>query len=247
MACALCQKDAVLRNSHILPEFFYRPVYVRPHRAIVISTDSNLKERQAQKGVREYLLCDECEQKFSRWERYAKENFADGPPNHTQISSNVILVSGLDFKTFRLFELSLLWRMGVSKSHYFADVELGSHTEILRIALQNENPLNFDQYPCLHFAVKINGKFHTDGVVFPSLHKLNGVRCYPVFLNGLVYCFMVGSHQASAHLMDHYLNQNGQMKVSIYEARDLPFLRNIFADFARAMARRKATNTRKPN
>ena len=68
--CQLCLKESELRNSHILPEFFYLSTYESrdAHRTLEITHDA---ERTIQKGLREYLFCQECETKLSRYEGYA--------------------------------------------------------------------------------------------------------------------------------------------------------------------------------
>jgi len=66
--CKLCKKEAELRYSHILPEFLYSGVYDELHRTLEITPDD---ERTIQKGIREYLLCQKCETKLSRYETYA--------------------------------------------------------------------------------------------------------------------------------------------------------------------------------
>jgi len=68
--CRLCLKPSILRNSHILPEFLYSEVYDEKHRGIAVSQE---RDTVFQKELREYLLCQSCETKLSRYEKYAKE------------------------------------------------------------------------------------------------------------------------------------------------------------------------------
>ena len=239
MACALCRANSHLRKSHILPEFFYKPIYDSIHRAICITTDPTEPESFIQKGITELLLCDQCEQKIGRWEKYAKEHFVDGQGLSCVESANAITLKGLDYKKFRLFELSLLWRMGVSSLSYFSAVDLGVHEEKLRLALLCEDPLEFDHYPCFHFIVLIRGKFYADGLIPPIPSRLCGIRCYSVFINGMMFCFLVGNHPPPFVIMDHCLNQKGELKISIQEAHTIPFVRDIIVDFGHAIQLRK--------
>jgi hypothetical protein len=72
--CALCQQDRELCASHIIPEFFYKPVYDEKHRFYTFSTDpADEVEGPEQKGLREHLLCKDCEGKLSAWEGYARK------------------------------------------------------------------------------------------------------------------------------------------------------------------------------
>ena len=68
--CRLCLKKKVLKNSHIIPEFIYSPLYDEKHRFHVLSNMNVSGPAKLQKGIREYLLCGECEGKLSKYERY---------------------------------------------------------------------------------------------------------------------------------------------------------------------------------
>ena len=66
-ACQLCLKDRQLRHSHIFPELFYKPVYEN-QRAFIITGNPEKKIKWIQQGIREHLLCQECETQFSKYE-----------------------------------------------------------------------------------------------------------------------------------------------------------------------------------
>jgi hypothetical protein len=212
MGCALCQSESPLQNSHIVPEFFYTQLYDKIHRFQVVPSDPSKSESLKQKGVRERLLCEKCERKFSRWEKYAKEAFADGIGLTIQRTGNIFKLSNLDYLTFRLFLLSLLWRMGVSKLEFFADTNLGGkHQEILRRALLDENPLEPLEYPCLMAAVKINGEFHTAWIT-QSMHTKSGsYHCHCIVINGILFCFFVASHNMPQVFAEVCINKKNEM------------------------------------
>jgi hypothetical protein len=70
--CALCQQNRLLWNSHIIPEFLYHPLYDDDIRRYnTFGQEGGPELGLAQKGEREYLLCDECEQRFAEYERFA--------------------------------------------------------------------------------------------------------------------------------------------------------------------------------
>ncbi len=60
-----------MRASHIIPEFIYSPIYDDKHRMVLLETDERYASFQ-QKGIREHLLCQDCETKVSKWETYAR-------------------------------------------------------------------------------------------------------------------------------------------------------------------------------
>lgn len=69
--CRLCEEDKELRNSHILPKFMYQNLYdAKPKRfyTLKVDLDNSHKSRKKieQKGIREYLLCGDCEVLLSK-------------------------------------------------------------------------------------------------------------------------------------------------------------------------------------
>ena len=150
--CRLCRKLATLRHSHILPEFFYSSVYDDLHRTMLVS--SSEKEKLIQKGVREYLLCQECETKLSRYEGYAIKVIQNIQNFEHDSNGSFIFSNDIDYKPLKLFQLSILWRGSVSTNQMFANVNLGKHEERVRMMLAQENPGKAADYGC--FIMRIN-------------------------------------------------------------------------------------------
>src|SRR3546814_14867401 len=68
--CALCQASAPLRRSHILPDFLYRQLRGSSGRFF----SATHPHRAQQSGTVVSLLCDDCEQRFSRSERQVQRS-----------------------------------------------------------------------------------------------------------------------------------------------------------------------------
>lgn len=169
----MCKVNGDLQNSHIIPEFFYKLIYdTKPRRFHVVSTTPSDRESFEQKALRESLLCRACEQKIGKWECYAKAAFVEAKGVTTARHKDKILFHNLDYRQFKLFQLSLLWRMGVSTLPFFKDVALGPHEERLRVALLAEDPLQPQQYPCSLVAVEMKGQLVLDWMLEPSLTKM---------------------------------------------------------------------------
>jgi hypothetical protein len=126
MTCALCLEDSELRKSHVIPEFLYETLYDDKHRLQVLSVIPEKGNWREQKGLRERLLCDRCEQRLSVWERYASLVLKGGVPLTYRREGSVVLLSELDYLPFRMFQLSILWRAGVSSLEFFKNVQLGA-------------------------------------------------------------------------------------------------------------------------
>jgi len=104
MTCALCGKNEPLLNSHIIPEFAFKPTYDPKHRYHVLSTFARRPRLLEQKGLREPLLCAECETRLSQYEHYASQVIDGGVPlriRDLRASHNCIDVFELDYTKFR--------------------------------------------------------------------------------------------------------------------------------------------------
>jgi hypothetical protein len=128
MKCALCLLERDLRRSHIFPEFFYKPMY-NEGRYFQISTNPSQKIIPRQKGIWETLLCQKCEGRLSQLEDYARRVLYGGTEISITQHPGKIIIHDLDYTRFKLFQMSLLWRAGVSKRPEFKNVSLGPHEE----------------------------------------------------------------------------------------------------------------------
>ena len=218
---ALCLQSRLLRESHIIPEFLHRTLYDDIHRYNTFGLQGSSEVGLEQKGEREYLLCDECEQRFSDYERYAavfyrgaimafsdttrSESFhgkllkftrrgSDGKPTTATVPA-LLHVEGVDYVQLKLFLLSLLWRMGVSNLYFFREVVLGPHEEKIRNMLLNNDPGNPDLYPCQLRLVEFEHRLLTDCQLQPRKGRFNSMTFYRLFSTGVRFDFWV-SNQA---------------------------------------------------
>jgi hypothetical protein len=175
--CKLCLEQKNLQNSHIIPEFFYKPLYDEKHRIHVLSTTPEEKNVMEQKGVREKLLCYDCEQYFSQLEDYARKVFYGGVEIGMRNDKNKILFEDIDYTKFKLFQLSLLWRASVSTVRLFSEVSIGAHEEKLRKMLINKNPGEYYEYGCSIIGLLMEGKRLADQMILkPESLRVDGQR-----------------------------------------------------------------------
>ena len=132
MTCRLCLQDRQLRRSHIIPELLYRPLYGPTHQIRSVNPDLHYI-KFLRKGLRQALLCDDCERLLSKYESYFSSVWYGPQGLPSEIPSGVGLVtkSGLDYTLFKLFHLSILWRASAAKLKDFHGVALGRHEEAL--------------------------------------------------------------------------------------------------------------------
>ena len=191
IVCKLCLRVRPLRDSHIIPEWLYAPLYDSKHRAISVNSDPGKSEQYIQKGIREKLLCEECETKLSLYETHAAKIARDIEVAKPDSTGNFIIVEGVDYSKFKLFELSLLWRASVSSHQMFAAVKLDEDEEKLRQLLLAGNPGESEDYGCMLLTFRNTKNLHR---IFwsPLNDKLDGERCIR-FTTGSLYWYFFSS------------------------------------------------------
>jgi hypothetical protein len=229
MVCALCRQDKVLRNSHIYPEWIYKPLYDEKRRLKVLSIIPEGRNELKQKGMREYLLCDDCEQKISVWEGYARSVFVS-PEKPLEVSREgaILRIRGLDYTKLKLFELSILWRAGVSTLPFFEKLQLGpAHEERLRQLLQACDPGDPDRYGVLMFGLKVGELPETLQVIAePRPIRSHGIRAYNLTFGGFLWVFHVSSRDPPPLLRQCFLRGDGSRFISVRNALEM---RNLHA------------------
>jgi len=96
--CRLCLHESELRNSHIIPEFVYKPIYDEKHRFDVIARAKEIRNDEKQKGLREHLLCQSCETKLSQHERYVSLFLDSGLDVMQKKYGDYVKLEGVDYK-----------------------------------------------------------------------------------------------------------------------------------------------------
>jgi hypothetical protein len=228
--CKLCKTTTKLCNSHIIPEFAYEHVYVYPSKnnrrlqTISFEKNSEPKLTNMQKGIREYLLCSECEGKFSKWEKLVVELLRNELSNY---KSGFIYLN-VNYSYFRLFELSILWRCAITTHNDFHFDVGEKHSEILRLMLYNEDVGNNFQYPCLTSLLKSNDNIDYDLILTDEGKRVDGLRVYRVIFFGLIWSFYVGNknHRLSDRRIEEaFLTPGGKLTIVPSEMKDVEFLK----------------------
>jgi hypothetical protein len=229
--CRLCNNRTPICNSHIISEFLYRPLYDKKHRFHQVTIDPNDRPVLHQKGIREYLLCDCCEQRFCENETYVKDVLFGGEIKFLDFDDAMIL-EGLDYKRFKLFQMSILWRCGISAFRDFESIQLGSqHEEKLRQMLLTEKPGEPYEYGCLLVSSpdKINEWSNTI-TIFADQKKLNGHHAYTFLLVGIFWTFFVSSHtrNTSIDFKKIFLSKEGQLPIFKDDGRPKAYMDKLF-------------------
>ncbi len=193
--CKLCHEERELCASHVFPEFLYTSSYDDKHRALSLST-SSARTRFVQKGIRERLLCRECEQFLSTaYEDYFARFWFQTAPLPNPASSGPYELTGFDYTKFKLFHLSVLWRTSVASGSAFQQANLGPHEAKVRRMLRDQNAGEPYDYPVLASIWAFpDTKRPAQGTVMPPIFtRSDGHGLYAMIYGGCVWHVVVSS------------------------------------------------------
>ena len=229
MKCGLCLKNAELRNSHVIPEFLYEPLYDSKHRAMGVHGQGHKKWQYLQKGLREKLLCQNCEQLLNDYYEKYFHNFwfVNSPIPFECETDKIYEISGIDYAKFKLFHLSILFRASISSLPTFAQVALGPHEEKIRAMLINHDPGMCSDYQMFAYVVvKKDGSVVQHLISQPIRFKSDSHTIYNIMFGGCAWHYMVSSHQY-ADFKKVALRSNGTMYLSVERWEAEPLIQGL--------------------
>jgi hypothetical protein len=208
--CKLCRGEKTLLKSHIIPEFMYKSMYDEKHRFHCITLGREASDTQKQKGEWDRLLCGDCEQRFSRLERYASAILTGKTPIEIERRDPwMIECGGIDYKLFKLFQLSILWRAGVSDRPIFKEVALGRHQEVLRRMLLDDDPGESYKYGCIMLAAMHKGKPVDSLILHPELARVDGQIVWRFVFAGFWWLYFCSGHKPNMQISSRFLQDSG--------------------------------------
>jgi hypothetical protein len=230
--CKLCGNAAKLCRSHIIPNLAYRNVRDETNRMTKVTFQG--KGQDVQTGFWEYMLCLDCEQRFSRWETYFAGEWEKAdriPPKMTR--ETTLQISSLDYAQFKLFHLSILWRLGASSRPENQAIKLGPHLQRIGTMLLNDDPGTADQYPFwAHVLFYQDGRISTDIVVPPYATKKYAVNVYVVVFGGCAWYYCVASHDPGELAPRRSrLTANGDLFLAAMDAYSYPPIKRIIEGY----------------
>ncbi len=209
-------------------------MYDSDHRFMHISTVPEEKNKFLQKGVREYLLCEKCEQRFSTYERYISQKFYYKEARDIQQNDKFFVAENVNYSLMKLFQISILWRSSISNLEIFGDVKLGPHENKLREMLLSENPGNDYEYSCLQFAVIMDNKKLADGLIMPpALFRVDSFRLCRFMFGGLIWVYVISSHNNQYRWKEFFLSENGRLIIHKKMFEDIKYLMDFGFDLKR--------------
>jgi hypothetical protein len=206
--CRLCLRPAELRRSHIIPEFIYEPLYKSAEHGRwalkhVLRPDGTGVFHKVHKGVRQHLLCGDCETLLNREYEHPSVSFwrhlSEGGPLPPGISFEDISdrtthakeFRGVPYRSWKLFLLSMLWRSSIAAGGNWKQESAGpKHEESLRRMLLEGDAGADTLYPCAVFQTRDMPPVLTS----LSRSRVEGRYCFTALLSRVQLMFVVSSH-----------------------------------------------------
>jgi hypothetical protein len=226
--CKLCKQEKLLRKSHIIPEFMYQNVYDKnPRRfsALKINLDDTDKSTRKfeQKGIREFLFCGDCEVLLSKFESYAAETIYSknlknkvGLANASKTADGKFWLyeySGFSYSPFKLFLMSLFWRILISENHSSINSSEAVR-EALRSAIYSEDPLKYDNFGCFIQLIRYNEEqIASQFILSPYTTIVSDSPLLHILIDGFMYSFYFNSENINPAKKDFFLKEDGTLKI----------------------------------
>jgi hypothetical protein len=224
--CRLCLASAKLRESHIIPRSIISLIRDGTLNNRFIELYNNT-DKIIQDGPKEYLLCNDCEQKIGHYEKYFKESIHLSR-HGIEISHNQqdVTISNIDYGKLKLFFLSLLWRMSVSSRPEFDNVCIGNDEEIIRRMIATEQPGRSFEYSVNAVIPLINQK-RQEGWSTTAFVSRSTPTIYAIVVGGILYLIST-TRQRSFVLSEGLLDESGRWVLPKTDFYDIPFLKDYF-------------------
>jgi hypothetical protein len=220
--CKLClTKKDLIGRSHLFPNFMFKGIPDEKNRMNLISSAEPLAKRKVQSGAyEEYILCADCDNNnLSKLERYANNYLYSKPyrtntANFEQVENghgiNSIRCKNIDYKGFKLFLESLIWRASISSHDFFKNFKLlADQEEQLRTSLLNLTPLAEDDFACIMLTHQDEEGVETD-LIFLNITRPRKVS---FFINQFTYLFHLDKGDVDNAVREITLTQKNEMSI----------------------------------
>ena len=143
----------------------------------------------------------------------------------------LLRLSGVDYESFRLFQLSVLWRASISTLEFFSHVFLGNHQETIRRLLMSNNPGLSWQYGCVMCALISNQGILDDMMIQPDRLKLHGHTAYRFIFGGFMWIYIVSNHVPPTTIQSAFLHSDGTMSILVKDFESVKYFKSLAIKF----------------
>ena len=243
--CNLCLKEKdLIKRSHIISDFMYRNsgMYDEKHTINSFTLDDFLKGKKPKKdqsGIYDsYIFCADCDNKIiNNYEKYAclsiygedlKKELCPDCVVYGETNPDLTICSNIDYKKFKLFLLSILFRASISKNKFFDGIKLSKeNTEILRTMIYDGKPGNFNDFPFI-MATFATSEISPDIFINPIKSIQDGNIKFTFIFAGMSYVFYEGLNIDTKIIEPIIMKTDNELKILHFNNDDaIKYLRSI--------------------
>lgn len=193
-----------------------------------------------QKGFRELLLCSQCESLLNHnYETYFSSQIVDKKiiPDRFSNPKEKFTYKGIYYAHYKLFILSVFWRMIVSESTPFKQAANQNFEPVLREMLLNGQPGNEEKFP-MRGAIVINRRDNSvlkGFMITPSESQYQDIPVIACLLDG-VYWSLFLTENGLPKLSS--IHKNGSLELNIKDFTEIATLSNGYKSYLEKENRR---------
>lgn len=227
--CKLClQQKPLLRKSHIIPDWMYFGLFDDKHKVAMVDIINSTSKRPSTGIYDGGLFCQTCDNEvlgalehYGKTILYSLDSFRDFFSWENIIDSGGLrsaMLDKVDYIKFKLFLLSLLYRMHLSNHPFFSQVDIGdSHAEFLREKIYANQKVAEDKYEVAIIGIQHEPDLFTNIILTPKKIQRRLNTYYVVLINGLYFMFNVSSTNKLDFIVKSNLRENGEMLIPLLD------------------------------
>lgn len=189
MICRCCNRDVKLCEAHIVPKHVSRLIKAGEQRGVVYNSRSDRMVYNQGGFWDDTILCTDCDNGIlGKWDDYAARFFRNEHKWREIAQSDWDgAMSYYEYDNFRyadlkLYFISILWRMSITRHEHFENVSLGKYELQAREMIINRDPGDENHFSVLLVKLK-NPRMVEDqkladayrkGVILPAFYRENG-------------------------------------------------------------------------
>lgn len=216
MPCIRCGNPKTIK-AHLLPQVFCKEVKVGTSFATMVKESGDFSITQS--GVFDKnILCNECDGKLGKNEKYAAEAFRLIRQKSVGHYNGLVLISNQDKERILRFAAGILWKYSITQKEHGRIDLFGFQDDVKKIAYEEiEIPTWFD---ALLFRLKVHP--NDDGVFAyraPLPDKVDRVRIYRFMVGGILFFVKVHNKKMkNDQTLQYWLSQKDDLQYVIAPA-----------------------------
>lgn len=229
--CCLCGLDKQLIKAHIIPRKLYEPIRQASSgsppgdqvpRMYAVGTTQ--KSKQSQSGAYDpNILRGNCDgDVIGPWDQYGQSLLLDSPQPENYLPDNTgkptaYKIDNFDYKKFKLFFMSILWRAEITNHQFFKHISLGPWEKKLRDMIHSQDPGTEHDFSVLPF--KYEGDF-SEIMQNPSKQRQGGINFYRFRIPGYGFLIKVDQRKFCSDLHPFMLSPKQPLLIRVMEYKN---------------------------